>query len=488
MPSMRSGYVLAIVCYIALLLAVSSLVARRRSSSSDGYLVASRGLSAPLVSALVAGTWTGGVSIVGMAQGSYIHGVSALWFQVGMWVAMSVTALLLPRIVTGGKTYSILDVVDGLYGKKTARLAGLLQLVFSVWSVTMQVVGGGAVLSYLLHGTVTFTAGMCLTALVFIVYNMMGGLTVTAYTNVIHLSITAFGIILGGSFAIARFPAFGQTAGSHYFAPFGDLGPAQALGLAYVNCAIGILAQPVINIASSARSTRSGRFGIVTGVLINMPIVIMAALSGIVAKSAFPDLPSLSALPALLSVVPPFVGVLLLLGMWAPLMSAGSPFLMGATTLVVKGFIAPAHRFRSDRGLLLASRLTTLCLGLVALVLGFFVREVLRETAWLAVLGTAIVYIVFFGWVRRVASGWALASLLSAPVLLAVAFVTGLDKVMHPVWPVTVLVFVLMGSGFLFSRRRVAGDSVDLCPAHTVTRTGTAPKSSQAEEEGGDIW
>jgi SSS family solute:Na+ symporter len=469
---MRTGYVLTILCYIALLLVVSSLVARRRPASSEGYLVASRRLPAPLVSVLVAGTWTGGVSIVGMAQGSYIHGISALWFQAGMWIAMSVTALLLPRILTGGKTYSILDVVDELYGRNTARLAGLLQLIFSVWSVTMQVVGGGAILSYLLHGTINFTAGMCLTALVFIIYNMMGGLTVTAYTNVIHLSITAIGIILGASYAIARFPTFGQVVGSHYFAPFGDLGPAQVLGLAYVNCTVGILAQPVINIASSARSTRSARLGIATAVLVNIPIVVMVALSGIVAKSAFPDLPSLSALPALLGVVPPFVSVLLLLGMWAPLMCAGSPFLMGATTLVVKGFITPAYRFKSDRGLLLVSRLTTLGLGLVALVLGFLVKEILRETAWIAVLGAAIVYIVFFGWVRRIAPGWAMASLLGAPVLLAVTPFTGLDRVMHPVWPVTVLVFVLMGAGFLFSRKTRVKDCDDPCPADPVGGQG----------------
>lgn len=474
---MRPGYILAIVCYIALLLAVSSLVARRRSSSSDAYLVASRGLPAPLVAALVAGTWTGGVSVVGMAQGAYIHGLSALWFQIGMWAAMLVTAFFLPRIVTRGKTYSILDVVDGLYGERTARLAAFLQLVFSVWSVTMQVVGGGAVLSFILHGRVTFTSGMCLTALVFIVYNMMGGLAVTAYTNLIHLAVTAVGVIAGGFYALARYHDFGGMAGSHYLAPFGDLGAAQALGLAYVNFTTGVLAQPIINIASSAGTMRGGRIGIVTGNLINIPIVVMAALSGIVARHAFPHIPSLSALPAILNIMPPLLGVLLLLGMWAPLMSAGSPFLMGATTLVVRGFIAPVHRFESDRGLLLASRLTTLAIGLVALVLGLFVREILRETAWLAVLGSSIAYIVFFGWTRRISSGWAFAALLGAPVFLLVAFAAGLNRLVHPVWPVSVLVIALMGMGLVFSKKRAAdASSRPAGPSGPEARPGTAER------------
>lgn len=456
MSSTKAAYLLVIVCYIALLLAVSFFVARKRSGSSEAYLLASRGLSIPLVSALIAGTWTGGVSVVGMAQGAYLHGLSALWFQLGIWIAMFVTAFLLPRIVTAGKTYSILDVVGGLYGMRTARLAGFLQLIFSVWIVTMQVVGGGAILSFIVKGDVTFSLGMCLTALVFTIYNMMGGLAATAYTNLIHLTVTAIGIFLGGFYAIASCPGLGRMAEGHYFTPFGDMGVFQALSLAYINFTLGVLAQPVINTASSAGSMKGGRTGIVIGNLITIPIVVMAAMCGIVAKYVFPQVPSLSALPALLDVVPPCIGVFLLLAMWAPLMSAGSPFLMGATTLAVKGYIAPALHMRNDRRLLLASRLTTLAIGLVALLLGFFVKEILRETAWLAVLMSAVVYIVFFGWTgRRISSAWAFISLLGTVIIIFISFATGLDKVVHPIWSVTALVFVLMGMGVFLSKRAI---------------------------------
>jgi Na+/proline symporter len=69
---------------------------------------------------------------VGMAQGAYIHGVSVLWFQVGIciWIAMCATYLLLGKILEGRKTYSILDVIGSLYDKKTTKLAGILQLIF----------------------------------------------------------------------------------------------------------------------------------------------------------------------------------------------------------------------------------------------------------------------------------------------------------------------------------------------------------------------
>ena len=185
---------------------------------------------------LIAGTWIGGVSIVGMAQGSYIHGISALWFQVGIWFAMCVTSLLINKILQGKKTYSILDVVGSLYDKKTTKLAGILQLIFSIWVVTMQIVGGGAILSVILKGQFSFKEGMVLTAIVFTLYNVMGGFVATAYTNLIHIAAIIIGIFLGGFYVIFNTGALSQmTHHTFYFQPFGDLGVFQALSWAYIN-------------------------------------------------------------------------------------------------------------------------------------------------------------------------------------------------------------------------------------------------------------
>ncbi len=448
---MKALYLLAIACYIALLW-LTGVFVTRKSRSSEAYLLASRSLSVPLISVLIAGTWIGGVSVVGMAQGAYIHGMSALWFQAGVWIAMFVTAFLLDRIIQGKKTYSILDVVGGLYGRRTGQLAGLLQLSFSIWVVTMQIVGGGAILSFILRGRISFGQGMLLTAVVFTLYNVMGGFVATAYTNLIHIAAIVVGIFLGGFYVIFNSAALGHmVARAHYFTPFGDLGTLQALSWTYINFTLAVLAQPVINTASSASTLREGKVGIMIGNLIAIPVVVVAALCGIVAKHVFPDIPSLSALPALLDTVPPIIGVFFLLAMWAPLMSSGSPFLMGATTLAVKGYIGPIFHIESDRRLLLVSRLTTLAIGLIALLLGFFVKEILREVTWLAVLLSAIVYVVFFGWAKRVASAYAFFSLLGALVIVLLSFLTGFHKVIHPVWPVTVLVFLLMGVGSLVS-------------------------------------
>jgi solute:Na+ symporter, SSS family len=447
-------FLFAIFGYIALLWATGAFVTRK-SKSSEAYLVASRGLSVPFISVLIAGTWIGGVSIVGMAQGAYIHGISALWFQVGIWIAMCFTALLLNKIMEGKKTYSILDVVGSLYDKKTAKLAGILQLIFSIWVVTMQIVGGGAILSVILKGQLSFKNGMFLTAIVFTFYNVIGGFVATAYTNLIHIIAILLGIFIGGFYVILNTGAISPILDqAHYFSPFGDLGFFQAMSWAYINFTLGVLAQPVINTASSAKSLADGKKGILIGNFIAIPVVVMAALCGIAAKHVFPDIPSLSALPALLDILPPYIAVFFLISMWAPLMSSGSPFLMGATTLAVKGYIAPFLKIENDRHLLLVSRLTTIVIGVVSLFLGFFVKEILREVTWIAVFLSAIVYIVFVGWAgKNVSSRFAFLSLLGTVVIVLCSFLFGFYKIIHPIWFVTLYVFIVMGIGTVTSKK-----------------------------------
>jgi SSS family solute:Na+ symporter len=451
---MKGIYLISIVFYVGLLWLTGFFVTRK-SRSTEAYLVASRELSVPLVSSLIAGTWIGGVSIVGMAQGAYIHGIGALWFQAGIWIAMIVTSLLLNRILKGRNTYSILDIVGSLYDEKTTKLAGIMQLIFSIWAVTMQIVGGGAILSVILKGEISFREGMILTAVVFTLYNAMGGFVATAYTNLIHVGAIVFGIFQGGFYVIFHIDALqAMAAREHYFQPFGDLGVFQAVSWAFINFTLGVLAQPVINTASSAKSVSDGKKGILIGNFIAIPVVIMAALCGIVAKYKYPDIPSLWALPMLLDVVPPVVAVFFLISMWAPLMSSGSPFLMGATTLAVKGYIAPFLKLQNDRTLLLVSRLTTLFIGAVSLFLGFFVKEILREVTWIAVFLSAVVYIVFLGWLgKKIDSIYAFLSLAGTIVIVILLFISGIHDVIHPIWPVTVYVGIVMGIGFFIHRR-----------------------------------
>lgn len=446
---MKTPFLGAILLYIVLLW-IFGWVASRRSKGSDGYLVADRRFSTPLVSALVAGTWVGGVAVFGMAQGAFLHGFSACWFMVGMWVAMCLTAAFLPKIITGRKTYSILDVVVQYYDRRTANVAGIFQLIFTVWVVTVNIVGGGAILSFILKETITSSQGMILTALVFSLYLVLGGVVAAAYTNLIHLITICLGIITGGIFLLVDtggMAVLRTSLPSLYFKPFGDLGPWMALSWFLVNLTLGVLAQPVINAGASAKSLSHGRLGILIGNLVAIPVPLIAALCGVIAKYRYPEVASINALPILLGNLPSLIALFFLLGMWAPLMSAGSSFLMGGTTIVIRGYLVEILPELSDKRILIASRITTVVLAGVALFLGFFVIEILRSVTEIAVLLTSVVILVAMaGILKNPSKKGGFFSLIVSFCFLIVFISTGWDKKVHPFWvvfPATLLIMLV---------------------------------------------
>jgi len=443
---MKSLFLGGIFLYILLLWCIG-WAASKRSKGSESYLVADRRFSTPFVSALVAGTWIGGLSLVGMAQGAFLHGISAISFQLGIWVAMCFTAAFLPKIIVARKTYSILDIVTQYYDHRTASLAGLFQLVFCVWSVTMQIVAGGAILSFILKDTITFAQGMFLTALVFCLYVMLGGVVATAYTNLVHLVTIFLGIMAGGLYLLFKAGGIAEIQSAlpaFYFEPLGDLGLFTVLSWFFVTLTLGALAQPVINAAASAKDLQHGRLGILTGNLLAIPVPLLAALCGIIARVRYPEVASVRALPALLSDLPPFLAFLFLLGMWAPLMSSGSPFLMGATTIVIRGYVVRWFPHLRDKDLLIASRIATLSITGLAILIGFFVVEMLRNTTEIFVLLSSVVILVLLGGLIKNSSkfGGFLSLLISVP-LVALFISTGWAKRVHPFWvvvPATVLI------------------------------------------------
>jgi Na+/proline symporter len=127
---------------------------------------------------------------------------------------------------------------------------------------------------------------------------------------------------------------------------------------------------------------------------------------------------------------------------------------MGATTLAMKGYIAPLFNIENDKQLLLVSRLTTVVIGAISLLLGFFVKEILREVTWIAVFLSAIVYIVFIGWFgKKIENTYSFVSLIGTVLIVVCSFVFGIYKHVHPIWPVTIFVLIVMGIGALASKK-----------------------------------
>jgi len=200
--------------------------------------------------------------------------------QGGIWIAMVRDGFLLPRVLAVRRRTRSSTSLAGLYDRKTTR-----------WQVSSSLPSPSdsdhADRGRRCHpvgpheGGHSYNGGMVLTTVVFTLYNVMGGFVATAYTNLIHICAIVFGIFLGGFYVIFSTGGLQAMAGAgHYYTAFGDLGVSQALSWAFINFTLGVLAQPVINTASSAKTLREGKKGIVIGNIIAIPVVIWRRSAG----------------------------------------------------------------------------------------------------------------------------------------------------------------------------------------------------------------
>jgi uncharacterized membrane protein (UPF0136 family) len=130
---------------------------------------------------------------------------------------------------------------------------------------------------------------------------------------------------------------------------------------------------------------------------------------------------------------------------------------MGATTIVIRGYLVKWVSHLSDRQILMASRGVTLAIGAIAFLLGSFVVEILRGITEIAVLLTSVVILVALGGLLKQPSrqGGLLALLVSLGLLL-LFLATGWAKKVHPFWPILLATVLIVGVSTWLERKKPA--------------------------------
>ena len=127
-----------------------------------------------------------------------------------------------------------------------------------------------------------------------------------------------------------------------------------------------------VQIACSAKDSRTARKGMIIGGLLMFPIGFLAAILGLAAKAQFPDLNPTLALPQIIMSLDPFSSGLTLAALWAADVSTACTILLEAGTLIsqdiYKRFINPGI---SDKNFVHMNRIVILLVGAVTLWMAF---------------------------------------------------------------------------------------------------------------------
>ena len=376
----------AVIVYLAALV----LIGTRRSrqiKTGDDFLVAGRTLPARVLVFTLLATWIGSGSLFAGAGLGYREGFPALWQSAGAWAGIALVYFLAPRVRRIAQ-YTVPDILELRYGP-AARILGTVTTVLAYGTIAAyQFRGGGRLLS--LIAGVDPETGALVTAAACILFTALAGMLSIAYLDVGNGLLMTLAVMLGVGFLIGEGGGMGASLAAlrpEQVSVFGTLGPQAAFALFLPTMFLLLGEANMYQKFFSARDERAARLAVVGWIAGTIVVETLIEATGIFGSLAVGGLDTAQSEEIVLrvatDVMPPVLGVLLVCGAAAIIVSTANSFLLTPSTNLIRDvyqrFINPAA---TDRQVVLYTRLAVVGVGVLGYVAGSFFPTILAMALW----------------------------------------------------------------------------------------------------------
>ena len=377
----------AVLAYLGILVALGIYTARR-AKTADDFLVAGRTLPWHVLVFTLLATWIGSGSLFGGAGLGYRAGFPALWQSAGAWTGIVLAYFLAPRVRRIAK-YTMPDILELRYGP-TARVLGTIVVVIAYTTIAAyQFRGGGRLLN--LAAGVDIGTGALLTMVFCVVYTALAGMLSVAYLDIGNGIAMIVGVGLAVVYLILHAGGLGDAVGAlrpDQVALFGTLDPwkdAMALFLPTMLLLMG--EANMYQKFFSAKDERHARLSVVGWIIGTIVVETLIIAVGVFGSVVIPGLNATDSEAIVImvagNILPPLLGILLLCGAAAIIVSTANSFLLTPASALMRDVyqkvINPAA---TDRQILLLTRIFVVVLGMVGFVALRFFTTILEMALW----------------------------------------------------------------------------------------------------------
>lgn len=381
-----------VVAYLLIVLAIGYWATRKTKSSKDFFIAGKQIGTVALALAAFSATLSGFL-FVGAPGLIYKIGTSAMWFTLSTALAYTVLWVVSGKrmrlLVEVKDVMTVADAIKARFDSRfAAGLAGVATLIGVVLYLATQLLAMGVILSYVFGISVTTAViiGMVITLL----YAIGGGMLAGIYTDVFQGFMMAITSIVIFSYAltagdgmmnitnvIAQSPALAEGGlGYKFVGPFGLVPPILAMSWFFL-FALGVIGQPhLVHKFFMVKDIKKLRHG---ALLTTIPAIISGFLAfgvGMVVKSKVLS-GELTALANaddaitvfLLTYTTPVLTGLAFAGIASAIMSTADSFINIASAAAVRDLPNAFGKSLSEKAELNWGRITSLALGLVAVLL-----------------------------------------------------------------------------------------------------------------------
>ncbi len=379
-------YLVAVIAYLAGLAAVAYWRSRTVTTGDD-FLVAGRTLPAHVLVFTLLSTWIGSGSLFAGAGLGYRVGFAALWQSAGAWTGIALIYFIAPRVRRIAQ-YTVPDILELRYGP-AARVLGTITIVLAYTTIAAYQFRGGGRLLQLVSGIDPRT-GALITAVFCVAYTVFAGMSSVAYLDIANGVMMVVGVGLAVVYLIGHAGGTGPALAAlrpDQLTVFGTISPVDALALFLPTMFLLLGEANMYQKFFSAKDERAARLAVVGWIVGTVIVETLIDTVGVLGSVVIPGLNTGESeaivIRVALDVLPTVLGMLLLAGGAAIIVStATSMLLTPATNLmrdVYQRFINPQV---TSRQVLTYTRALVIVLGVAAFVAGNFFPTILAMALW----------------------------------------------------------------------------------------------------------
>lgn len=412
-----------VVIYMLLLIGVSFLSAAfQQGNTAEGFLLANKQLTWPLIGVMIAGLAVGGSSTVGVAQNAYTAGLSAGWYNVAWATGPVFAGIFLAMKIRRSNKVTINEMMGTVFGEAFEAVSAMIQIIVFAVIVALQIIAGGAILTAILPEFFTMKLGLIISALMFGIIATTGGLLAASLSNVVNMLVIYTGIILGVFAAVKQYGGFSTINaalppgisgdGSHWYHLTSGMGLAVIAAWFLTMLIQGLPNGSIIQCFIAAKTPEQARKGAFFSALLMIPGGFLSAIFGIIAAVQFPNIENTAmALPMVAMTLPGWVAGILLAGLWAADISTATGLMIAASTMITQDVLFKhVIDVRNHRKRLWISRLTVASMVVISYIAATKIANILSSLmAAMSLFAPYAILIVAIYWAPnlvRKSSGW----------------------------------------------------------------------------------
>jgi SSS family solute:Na+ symporter len=423
-----------ILLYFAVLIGVG-VIGSRKAKTSEDFALAGRNLGFFMYLGCLAAVILGGASTIGTAKLGYQFGISGVWFVTMLGLGIILLGVIFMNKISEFKVTTISELLGKRYNSETRLLSALVASIYTLMVAVTQVIGMGTIINAVLGWDMTLS--MFVGGAIVLFYTILGGMWSVTMTDIIQFIVMTVGIFFfmlpislshagGWETLLTKLPA------DHW--DFSSIGFDKILQYFLLYCLGMVVSQDIWQRVFTAKTAKISRNGAIYAGLYSVAYALALSIIGMCALLVLPSTKETQNVFAdmALSILPPGILGVVLASVCSALMSTASGTLLASSTLLTND-IMKQYWFKNmgDKQFILLSRITTLAIGVLAMIFAVWIQDVLvaLDVAYAILSGAIFVPVVIgFFWKKATAKAGFYSIVISTIVVLVGLAIEGISS------------------------------------------------------------